>query len=205
MAEDERIAKLAKHIGSEVRKEQHLLLTEGEVLELRRHAATELYSICADFAASVNRLLTPPVLALGLPPMLPPTALALVPATPSSCLLPVRPPWTQPEASSAPTNRACLTETNFMNDPFCVEIRELIATVGMDEAHARKHGRVRSRRLTHVGISGQLINQRRSPAARKRRAHENVCPRLSSSVSGMTSLHPDGLSHIFLTMNGHTG
>jgi hypothetical protein len=64
MAEDERIAKPAKHIGSEVRKEQHLLLTESYVLELRRHAATELYSICADFAASVNRLLTPAVLEL---------------------------------------------------------------------------------------------------------------------------------------------
>lgn len=64
MAEDERIARLARQIGREVRKEQHVLLTESEVLDLRRQGATELYSICAEFSASVNRLLTPPVLEL---------------------------------------------------------------------------------------------------------------------------------------------
>jgi len=59
---DERIARLARQIGEDVRKERHLLFTDDEVLELRRQGATELYTICADFAASVNRLLTPPVL-----------------------------------------------------------------------------------------------------------------------------------------------
>lgn len=64
MSEDERIARLAKQIGSEIRKEQHLLLTTDEIIEHRRQGAKELHSICADFAASVNRLLAPPVLEL---------------------------------------------------------------------------------------------------------------------------------------------
>lgn len=62
MADEERIARLAKQIGEDVRKERHLLLTDSEVLELRRQGAAELNAICADFTASVNRLLTPPVL-----------------------------------------------------------------------------------------------------------------------------------------------
>lgn len=64
MAEDDRLARLAKHIGSEVKKDKHLLLTDAEILGFRRQGASELYSICADFAASVNRLLTPPILEL---------------------------------------------------------------------------------------------------------------------------------------------
>jgi hypothetical protein len=64
MADDQRIARLAKQIGSEIRKEQHLLLTDGEVNELRRQGAAELYAMCSDVAASVNRLLTPPALEL---------------------------------------------------------------------------------------------------------------------------------------------
>jgi hypothetical protein len=64
MAEDERIARLAKQIGSEVKKDKHLLLSEAEILELRRQGASELYSICADFVAAVNQLLTPPILEL---------------------------------------------------------------------------------------------------------------------------------------------
>ena len=59
MAEDERIARLAKQIGSEMKKEQHQLLTEIEVADLRRHAASELYATCVDFVSSVNRLLSP--------------------------------------------------------------------------------------------------------------------------------------------------
>jgi hypothetical protein len=62
MADEERIARLARQIGEDVRKERHLLLTDSEVLELRQQGALELHAICADFAASVNRLLTPPVL-----------------------------------------------------------------------------------------------------------------------------------------------
>jgi len=65
MAENEHIARLAKQMERQVRKEQHLLLTQDEALELRRQGAMELYSICAGFAASVNRLLTPPVLELA--------------------------------------------------------------------------------------------------------------------------------------------
>ena len=67
MAEEERIARLAKQISDEIRKDQHLLLSDIEVLELRRQGAAELHAVCADFAASVNRLLTPPVLELAPP------------------------------------------------------------------------------------------------------------------------------------------
>lgn len=65
MADEERIARLAKLIGEDVKKERHLLLNDSEVLELRRQGAAALYAICADFAASVNRLLTPPVLEMA--------------------------------------------------------------------------------------------------------------------------------------------
>src|ERR1700679_1468006 len=65
MADDQRIARLAKQIGSEIKKEQHLLLTDAQVDELRRQGAAELYTICAEVAASVNRLLNPPVLELA--------------------------------------------------------------------------------------------------------------------------------------------
>jgi hypothetical protein len=67
MPEEERIARLARQIGEDVGKERHLLLTDGEVLEFRRRGAAELHTICADFAASVNRLLTPPVLEMAPP------------------------------------------------------------------------------------------------------------------------------------------
>jgi len=71
MADEERIARLARHIGEDVRKEQHLLLTDGEVLEFRRQGAAQLHAICADFAASINRLLTPPVLEMVPPDFAP--------------------------------------------------------------------------------------------------------------------------------------
>ena len=64
MADEERIARLAKQIGTEIRKEQHLLFTEAKVIELRRRGAAALHAICSDFAASVNQLLAPPVLEL---------------------------------------------------------------------------------------------------------------------------------------------
>ena len=64
MAEDERIARLARQIGSGIKRDKHLLLSEAEILDLRRQGASELYSICADFVASVNRLLTPSILEL---------------------------------------------------------------------------------------------------------------------------------------------
>jgi hypothetical protein len=67
MAQEDRIARLARQIGEEVRKEHHLLLTDGEVLELRQRGAEALFAICADFAATVNRHLAPPVLELAPP------------------------------------------------------------------------------------------------------------------------------------------
>jgi hypothetical protein len=67
MPRDNRIARLAKQIDSDVKKDQHQLLTEMEVVGLRRQGASELYSICADFVASVNRLLSPAVLELTPP------------------------------------------------------------------------------------------------------------------------------------------
>jgi hypothetical protein len=67
MTEEDRIAKLAKLIDSDIRKDQPLLLTEIEVVGLRHKGAMELHSICADFVASLNRQLSPPVLELSPP------------------------------------------------------------------------------------------------------------------------------------------
>ena len=67
MARDDRIARLAQQIGSLARKDELLLLNEAEVLDLRRKGACELHSICADFVASVNGLLSPAVLELTPP------------------------------------------------------------------------------------------------------------------------------------------
>jgi hypothetical protein len=67
MAEQDRITRLAKQIDSDVKKDHHLLLTDVEVTSLRRQGASELHSICADFVASVNRQLSPPVLELSPP------------------------------------------------------------------------------------------------------------------------------------------
>jgi hypothetical protein len=67
MADDERIARLGKQIGGDIRRDQLLLLTEVQLVTLRRQGAMELHSICADFVASVNRNLSPPVLELSPP------------------------------------------------------------------------------------------------------------------------------------------
>src|SRR5215467_15316452 len=67
MTEQDRIVRLAKQIDNDIRKDHHFLLTESEVLDLRRQGAIELHSICADFVASVNRQLSPPVLELSPP------------------------------------------------------------------------------------------------------------------------------------------
>jgi len=64
MAENDRIARLAKQIDSEIRKEQRLLMTEAEALALRRKGAADLHAICAGFAASVNQHLSLPALEL---------------------------------------------------------------------------------------------------------------------------------------------
>ena len=57
MAEHDHIARLAKLIDSDIRKDKHLLLTESEVVGLRRQGAIDLHSICTDFVVSVNRQL----------------------------------------------------------------------------------------------------------------------------------------------------
>ena len=67
MAQDDRIARLAQQIGSLAKKDEHLLLKEDEVAALRRKGACELHAICADFVASVNRLLSPALLELTPP------------------------------------------------------------------------------------------------------------------------------------------
>ena len=67
MTEEDRISRLAKLIDSDIRKDQPLRLTEIEVVGLRHKGAMELHSICADFVASLNRQLSPPVLELSPP------------------------------------------------------------------------------------------------------------------------------------------
>jgi len=67
MAEEDRIARLAKQIDNDIRKDQPLFLTESEVINLRRQGAMELHSICVDFVASLNRMLSPPVVELSPP------------------------------------------------------------------------------------------------------------------------------------------
>jgi hypothetical protein len=67
MAEHDRIARLAKQIGSDNLRDQPRLLTELELGALRRQGAMELHTICAGFVASVNGNLSPPVLELSPP------------------------------------------------------------------------------------------------------------------------------------------
>lgn len=67
MSEDERIARLAKQIQSEIKKDHHLLLGEPDILDLRRQGAVALHAICAEFVASINNLLAPQVLELAPP------------------------------------------------------------------------------------------------------------------------------------------
>jgi hypothetical protein len=64
MSEDERIARLAKQIDSEIKKDHHLLLGETDILKLHREGAVALYAICADFVASINNVLSAPAVEL---------------------------------------------------------------------------------------------------------------------------------------------
>ena len=73
MADEERIARLAKHIGNLTRKDFHLTLSGDEISNLRRQGASELHSICADLVGSVNRFLSPSVLELAPPDYTPET------------------------------------------------------------------------------------------------------------------------------------
>ena len=57
MPTNDRLARLARHIETRAGEDERLLLKEREIAELRRNAARELHSICAEFVASLNKLL----------------------------------------------------------------------------------------------------------------------------------------------------
>ena len=59
-----RLKRLALSIDGLAEKDEGVLRLSHDIGELRRAAATELYTICRDFAASVNRLLAKAELAL---------------------------------------------------------------------------------------------------------------------------------------------
>jgi hypothetical protein len=63
-ARDARLKRLAECIEALTDKDEHTLRRAREIAELRRAAAADLYSICADFVNSVNRLLRQPVVEL---------------------------------------------------------------------------------------------------------------------------------------------
>ncbi len=60
MAEQDRIARLAKLIDNDIKKDHHLRLTAPDVASLRRKGAIQLHAICAGFVASLNRQLSGP-------------------------------------------------------------------------------------------------------------------------------------------------
>jgi hypothetical protein len=53
MAPDDAIVRLARQIDA-ARKAERLLVSADDVASLRRHGASELHRICADFVSSVN-------------------------------------------------------------------------------------------------------------------------------------------------------
>jgi len=55
---DARLKRLAANIAALAEKDERFLRRASEIAALRRAAAADLYAICADFVASVNRLLT---------------------------------------------------------------------------------------------------------------------------------------------------
>ena len=55
---DARLKRLAENIEALAAKDEGYLRRAQEIASLRRAAAADLYAICADFVASVNRLLT---------------------------------------------------------------------------------------------------------------------------------------------------
>ena len=64
---DARLKRLAEKIDALATKDQRLLHHAMEMAVMRRRAAAELYSICADFVMSVNRLLSQSEMALDPP------------------------------------------------------------------------------------------------------------------------------------------
>ncbi len=67
MAQDDRLARLARQIEALARQDEHLMLKTAEVAALRRHAAVEIHAVCADFVAAVNRLLPEALIELAPP------------------------------------------------------------------------------------------------------------------------------------------
>src|SRR6266478_1492974 len=64
MAQDDAIARLARQIDA-ARKAERFLVNPDEIASLRRHGASELHRICADFVASVNSNLSEAALDLA--------------------------------------------------------------------------------------------------------------------------------------------
>jgi hypothetical protein len=64
MAPDDAIVRLARQIDA-ARKAERFLVNADEVASLRRHGASELHRICADFVASVNSNLSEAALDLS--------------------------------------------------------------------------------------------------------------------------------------------
>jgi hypothetical protein len=67
MAKDDRINRLAQQIEARASRDERLHLNDEEAALLRRRGAAELYSLCAGFVDSVNRLLTQAYLELAPP------------------------------------------------------------------------------------------------------------------------------------------
>jgi hypothetical protein len=57
-ASDHRLKRLAENIDALAEKDQYLLDHTREISHLRRRAAVEMHAICAEFVASLNRLLS---------------------------------------------------------------------------------------------------------------------------------------------------
>jgi hypothetical protein len=61
MAQDDRLHRLALHIEALAQKDERLLQKTREVAALRRQAACALHSVCSGFVASLNGLLSRPI------------------------------------------------------------------------------------------------------------------------------------------------
>ena len=64
MAQDDAVARLARQIDA-ARKAERFLVNPAEIASLRRHGASELHRICADFVSSVNSNLSEAALDLA--------------------------------------------------------------------------------------------------------------------------------------------
>ena len=64
---EDRLQRLAQRIRSLAETDEHRLRREREVETLRRAAARELHSVCADFVAAVNGMMDDPMVLLDPP------------------------------------------------------------------------------------------------------------------------------------------